>query len=160
MIYSVIIHLDKNYGASYAWNRVIEIAQGSYIGFIDSDDMIMMNYIEVLLDAINKYNYDEILFDWIDLNRNTHIKKPTNRGIWKAIYKKDICPMFDEDWKFCTDITNKKKKKKTEHTRYYLPNTLYIYRSVRENSITWNRFHRKFESPNNPWMQSKKIWKH
>lgn len=152
-----IIHLDKNYGASYAWNRGIEASKGSYIGFIDSDDMIMMNYVEVLLDAISKYDYDEILFDWIDLNRNVHVKTPQNRGIWKAIYRRNICPMFDEKWKFCTDIPFQNKLKETPHTKYYLPATLYIYRSVRENSITWNRLHRRFESPSNPWAQGRKI---
>lgn len=134
-----ITHLPEHKGASYAWNRGIEQAQGKFIGFIDSDDMIMMNYIETLIKAINDDLADEILFNWIDMSNNVLIKRPTNRGIWKAIYRKEICPFFDENVFEGTDWPFQERLKKTPHTKEYIDKTLYCYRSFREGSITWNR---------------------
>lgn len=136
-----IIHLDKNYGASYAWNRGLDIACGSYIAFIDSDDMISMDYIDVLLNAIDEHNEDVIKFAWFDTHRNVLVQQPTNRGIWKAIYKREICPRFDERWKSQTDIPFDVTLKNTPHTEAYVDKLLYFYNSRREGSITWIRKH-------------------
>lgn len=137
-----ITHLDKNYGASYAWNRGIEQAVGKYIGFIDSDDMIMMNYVEELIKAIDDNLADEILFNWLDTDRNILVCAPKNRGIWKAIYRKEIVPFFDETVYAETDAPFQKRLADIPHTKSYLQRTLYCYHSKREGSITWNRFHK------------------
>ena len=140
-----ITHLPEHKGASYAWNRGIEQAQGKYIGFIDSDDMIMMNYVEELIKAIDANIADEIVFNWMDISMNALVKKPINRGIWKAIYRKEICPFFDETVFEATDIPFQKRLKNTPHTKEYIDVTLYCYRSMRKNSITWNRLHKHME---------------
>lgn len=132
-----ITHLPEHKGASYAWNRGIEQAQGKFIGFIDSDDMIMMNYVEALLDAIDNDYADEIIFNFFNLEPQTVSKKPVCRAIWKAIYRRNIVPTFDEKWVCNTDIPFKRQLHETAHTRYYLDKTLYCYRSVRQDSITW-----------------------
>ena len=132
-----ITHLDKNYGASHAWNVGLTQAQGKYIGFIDSDDMIVMDYIDELINVIDGDIADEIIFNFIDYNRNCIQKEPQCRAIWKAIYKREICPRFDESYKVNTDLPFRKKLLEIEHTKYYLPKPLYIYRSEREGSITW-----------------------
>ena len=137
-----ITHLDKRHGASYAWNRGIEQATGKYIAFIDSDDMIMMDYVEQIVKMADEEIADEITFNWIDMQRGLLVKNPINRGIWKAIYKKEICPYFDEDVYEETDVPFQKKLKATPHTKAYVNKTLYCYNSKREGSITWNRFHK------------------
>ena len=137
--FATIIHLDKNYGASYAWNVGIKKAIGKYIAFIDSDDMIAMNYVETLLQAATEEYADEILFDWIDDYNNNYHHKPTNRAIWKAIYKREICPFFNENWYCDTDLYFQQELDKIPHTCFYLNKTLYFYRSRREDSITWKK---------------------
>lgn len=133
-----IIH-NEHVGASAAWNIGIKKAKGKYIGFIDSDDMIMMNYIEVLIDAIDKKFGDEIVFDWLDYNRNELMHRPNSKPIWKAIYRRSIVPFFDETWVCHTDWVFHDKLKSLYHSKYHLNKTLYIYRSERENSISWKR---------------------
>lgn len=130
-----IIHVD-HIGASAAWNVGIRAATGKFIGFIDSDDMIMMNYIEELIHAIDMDLADEILFDWVDVNRNEVVKHPGARAVWKAIYRREIVPFFDETYEYHTDMPFQDQLRKTPHTRKSLHKSLYCYRSRREGSIT------------------------
>ena len=132
-----ILHFMQHKGACSAWNEGIRWANGKYIGFIDSDDMIMMNYVEELLDAIDKDLADEILFDWVDFDENVVIIHPTARAIWKAIYKREIVPFFDETRVHHTDVPFQEKLRATPHTQCRLNKPLYVYRSKREGSIMW-----------------------
>ena len=141
-----ITHLEKNMGASHAWNVGLDQAKGRFIGFIDSDDMISMEYIKTLVDAIDKDLADEIVFNFLDVDRNVLHQKPTCRAIWKAIYRREICPRFDESVMYNTDLPFKLKLLKTPHTRVYLPRVLYMYRSIRENSITWKKHRGLFKN--------------
>jgi len=114
----------------------MELAQGKYIAFVDSDDMVMPNYIETLLELIDNRNEDVIYFNWIDINTNDLIKHPSNPAVWKAIYKKEIVPMFDETLKTREDYFFQEELKKKKCTEYYYDKVLYIYNSGRENSLT------------------------
>ena len=134
-----ITHLDKNYGASHAWNVGIKQAQGKFIAFIDSDDMIMANYVSELLVAIDSDCGDEIIFNWLDYNRNILVKHPVNRARWKAIYRKEIVPFFDEKYVCNTDVPFQAGLLQVEHTKYYLDKVLYVYNSNRQGSITWRK---------------------
>lgn len=53
----VVIH-KKNGGLSDARNAGLDICKGEYISFVDSDDWIVLNYIEVLLSINTKENAD------------------------------------------------------------------------------------------------------
>lgn len=138
-----VIHNEKNLNAPTSWNIGINASSGKYIAFIDSDDMIFPYYIDVLIDAIDTNLADEIQFGWFDINRNYQVKNPTNIAIWKAIYKREICPHFREDWKYQSDIPFQKDLAKIPHTKYLLDKTLYMYNSKREGSLTWERLMKK-----------------
>lgn len=134
-----IIHLEENHGVSYARNVGIEKSSGEYIAFIDSDDMITMDYIERLLNIIEEHNEDIIYFNWADFNENVIIRHPQNYAVWKAIYKKEIIPLFDENAKFNEDVFFKEELDKKTLSKYYMDRVLYIYNSNREGSQMWRR---------------------
>ena len=50
----------ENGGVSSARNMGLKIATGDYITFVDSDDYVEKNYIESVVDIINKKDYDII----------------------------------------------------------------------------------------------------
>lgn len=133
------IHLAEDYGVSYARNVGIKEAQGEYIAFIDSDDMVTNDYIEVLLKTLEERNDDIIYFNWADFNENTITRHPQNYAVWKAIYKKEIIPLFNEEIKFNEDVFFQEDIRKSKHTEYYIDRVLYIYNSNRVGSQMWRR---------------------
>ena len=52
-----VIH-KKNAGVSSARNDGIDNATGEYIIFVDSDDWLEDNAIEIMVDKLNEYDYD------------------------------------------------------------------------------------------------------
>ena len=138
-----VTHLDKNYGASHAWNVGLSQATGEYIGFIDSDDMITPNYLSTLLYFIHRENADEILFGFWS-NSKHPIKRPACRAIWKAIYKRWLVPQFDESKKYDTDLPFHNHIMLTPHTSIQTGIPLYYYNKDREGSITWKKRHNLF----------------
>ena len=136
-----ITHLDKNYGASHAWNVGLNQAKGEYIGFIDSDDMITENYIDTLLYAIEKENTDEIQFGFKSKEKIRY--KAYCRAIWKSIYKRWLIIPFDKNRKYDTDVPMYYHLKDTSHTKSFINILLYYYNADREGSITWNKYHNK-----------------
>ena len=133
--YIKIIH-QENSGVSKARNKGLELAQGEYITFIDSDDMVMPNYIDTLLNLIENREEDIIYFNWLDINTNQVIQHPSNPAVWKAIYKKEILPRFDETLKAKEDYFFNEELEKGNHTKYYYDKVLYIYNSGREDGLT------------------------
>lgn len=131
-----ITHLEKNGGFAHALNVGMGKVKGKYVGFIDSDDMIVENYIETLLKAIDQYKQEIIFFNWKDINTGEIVYHPCNYAMWKAIYKREIIPKFNEEWKFNIDVPFQDDLNKRKHSNVYLDDILYLYNSGREGSLT------------------------
>src|SRR5574344_70864 len=81
-----IIISEKNQGQGVARNRGIKIACGKYIVFVDPDDWIELNALEILYSKFNDTNADVIHFDYEDYNEIFH--KTRLRSFYKHALKK------------------------------------------------------------------------
>ena len=135
-----LIEHKENQGTAKTRNEGITKAKGQYIGFIDCDDMVTADYIERLLKAIDETPTQVINFNWLGLSENEVVRKPTNPAMWKAIYRRDIIPLFREDLSWGEeDVDFQQDVQKLETT--YLDRVLYLYESNREGSLFWRKTH-------------------
>ena len=96
----------KNSGPGFTRNNGIKLSKGSYIVFIDSDDYVSSNFIEIIEKNINEESPDVIIFDYY-IEKNNKLNKtdglPLKQGriskldalalskgaCWGKVYKKN-----------------------------------------------------------------------
>lgn len=68
----IIVYHKKNGGLSDARNHGLDNMHGSWVFFVDSDDYIEKNAVEMLMSAVDKYDAPLAIcgFDWIDEREN------------------------------------------------------------------------------------------
>lgn len=88
-----VIHQD-NAGVSAARNQGIDIAEGEYIGFVDSDDWIDANMYERLLEEARKTNAEVVMCDatTIFLSGKTQADTITQLSTNQILKKSDFMP--------------------------------------------------------------------
>ncbi len=55
-----ILYNDNNYGVGYSRNRIMDEAQGKYLYFLDSDDMMEPDTIQIMTDEMLQYGADVV----------------------------------------------------------------------------------------------------
>lgn len=110
---------QKNMGPSCARNKGLEIATGEYVGFVDSDDWIDLDFYEKLYNSAEKYNAD-IAVGGIKRLRSYK---------WKYHLK-----IKKEEF---TDDTNKKFILCDVPDKCYIWNKIYRLKPLKDNKITF-----------------------
>src|SRR5690606_18276525 len=75
-----LIQHEKNSGLSAARNTGIDAAKGDYIMFVDSDDYIHNNLIQLCLDNTSKRELDLIVFDFQSFYDGEEISDEINKN--------------------------------------------------------------------------------
>ena len=75
-----VIHLPENHQQGYARNRGIETAEGKYLYFLDSDDMITPDALEKLSACADRDELDSIFFDSEAIFESEELRKKNAAG--------------------------------------------------------------------------------
>lgn len=147
-----VIHTPNNSGnASIPRNIGIEKSIGKYIAFIDSDDTVSDNYIELILDKIKASDFDYCYIGWeTDSYKYLIEEEPSkwNTCVWNCIYKRKIIgdirfnpnSNMGEDKEFNQKVRKGKRDNILEilyHYNYGRPNSLTTLYS--NGQIPWNK---------------------
>ena len=79
-----VLH-SKNGGLSVARNRGREASKGEYITYIDSDDVVSPDYLEVLYNLIQKYNADVSCCEFNFFTDNNELEFDLSNGIERCL---------------------------------------------------------------------------
>lgn len=88
-----VVH-QENQGACTARNNGLKIAEGEFVGFVDSDDYIKENMFEELLQQAQKDDSDVVMCDAVTVYDNGHTEPDTisQLGGDTLLQKKDLVP--------------------------------------------------------------------
>ena len=74
----IILFNQKNKGAGLARQKGIELSNGEYLSFIDSDDLFHYRTLEIAYENIKKYNSEVVWFQFIKFNKIKKLKMNEN----------------------------------------------------------------------------------
>lgn len=132
---------QKNLGMSGARNSALKIVNAKYIMFIDSDDIIESNSIQLLLDKAFKNDYDIVEGGYKVINENDEIigknseyteRKPMKLTgyVWGKVYKAELFEniKFPEGYWYEDTINHMIIYPQVKNV-LHIPNNVYYYRA-------------------------------
>lgn len=133
------IYLENNSGgASIPRNIGLDNAKGKYITFIDADDLVSDDYIQIILNKI-KEEWDYCYISWKGkINQIIIQEEPPkwNCCVWNCIYKKDLIrnERFKPELKIAEDYDFNQRVRKGK--RANITKIIYYYNEDTPNSLT------------------------
>ena len=109
------------------------------IVFVDSDDLVSLDYIEKILNKIKTSNFDYCFYSWESSNGKRIIKdtpETWNTCVWNCIYKKELIgnTRFNPNINVGEDeVFNKEVRKGVKEN---IEDVLYFYNWGRPESLT------------------------
>lgn len=77
---NMIIYCQDNAGISAARNKGIELANGKYLAFVDNDDTISQNFVQICLDLAYANNADMVQSAYSNVTPNDIVKSIDSKG--------------------------------------------------------------------------------
>lgn len=147
----VILINKKNEGVSVARNVGLDIARGTYIGFVDSDDFIYKDMLKLTLETIKNEGGDIVEFEYTEVKntnlciqyekedrvliRGNHITGltrqidvPFSNVVWNKLYKKEILSQIRfRNARICEDVEFSYRVMLNVNKYIYISDRLYGY---------------------------------
>ena len=150
-----LFNQEKNAGAATARNKALELSQGRFVAFLDSDDTWKPNKLERQLEFMleNKYGFTFTSFEFMSvkpldkkkifrvpekINYNQYLRN-TIIGNLTVIMDKELLGDIRVEVGYLEDVLTWMKYLRQGHIAYGLDENLAMYRVV-ENSVSSNKF--------------------
>ena len=85
-----VVH-RKNGGLSAARNTGIEVAQGEYVQFVDSDDYLEPNVLKALVEKMDSDKLDILRFNYQNVNERYEVFEPNKVSKPFVDYRDEVC---------------------------------------------------------------------
>ena len=101
-----VIH-KENAGVSSARNTGLSVALGQYIAFVDADDYVVENYIEILVDNLQKTNVQMVCTDYFTVTDGMVSAHSDESNQMQIMTSLDAINMLHDKTAFCGYLWNK-----------------------------------------------------
>ncbi len=134
---------QPNRGLSCARNAGLSIAEGKFISFIDSDDFVAPEFLEILYKTQQQTGSDIVGCDFEKIKDNKNHFNKQNKQLTTSIYKNALDTLFDRKNFIHFNVWNKLYKRDVIRNISFVPGLFYedwvfnccVFPSI--NSFTW-----------------------